>query len=64
VREIAHGPLALSKGQELGRFMFGSTIILLMAPGLVTSFVKDAPTHVKMGEILGNLHLEPISSNA
>ena len=62
-RKIAHEPVTMVKGQELGRFMFGSTIILLMEPGLMTSFVKEAPAHVKMGEILGNLHVE-LSSKA
>lgn len=63
IQEIDHVPIMVSRGQELGRFMFGSTIVLLMEPGLMTSFTKMAPTHVKMGETLGNLHLGCSSSS-
>lgn len=55
-RTIDHPPISVVKGDELGRFMFGSTIVMLMEPGLMTNFAKDAPQDVKMGEILGNLH--------
>lgn len=57
--EILHEPIAVKKGVPLGKFMFGSTIIMLMEPGLMGGFTKQAPSHVKMGETLGNLLVEP-----
>jgi phosphatidylserine decarboxylase len=63
MRAIDHKPMPIAKGQELGKFMFGSTIVLLMETGLMTSFAKEAPAHVKMGEILGNLLLAPSRSS-
>lgn len=42
----------VKKGEELGRFMFGSTIILLFEPGLISGLEKKAPSVVKMGELL------------
>lgn len=50
---IMHEPMPVEKGQELGQFMFGSTIILLLESGLIDGFVKETPASVKMGEILG-----------
>lgn len=47
--------IPVQKGDDLGKFMFGSTIIMLFEPGLVAHMVKDAPANVKMGEILGTL---------
>lgn len=49
--------IVLLKGQEMGRFKLGSTVINLFAPGQVTlspSLTAAAP--VKMGEPMGTLH--------
>jgi phosphatidylserine decarboxylase len=46
--------IGIAKGQELGKFMFGSTIVLLFEEGLLKGFAKEAPTCIKMGEVLGN----------
>lgn len=53
---IEHPAVSLDAGQELGKFMFGSTIILLFEPGLMHDFVIKAPAKVKMGEILGTFN--------
>lgn len=49
-------PVNLAKGQEMGRFNMGSTVILLAAPGMVAWHKRLAP-HVplRMGEALGAL---------
>lgn len=44
--------IKMNKGQELGRFMFGSTVIILCEQGLIDTFLKPAPAKVKMGEVL------------
>lgn len=51
---VAHDEIELEAGQELGKFMFGSTIVMLIENGLIDGFLKDVPSHVKMGEVLGN----------
>lgn len=51
-RRIIHDPISVEKGQALGTFLFGSTIILLMEHDLIAGFRKDAPCAVKMGEAL------------
>ncbi|MGI6125578.1 MAG: archaetidylserine decarboxylase [Planifilum sp.] len=44
-------PLPLSKGEEMGRFEFGSTVILLFEPGRVEWISDWAPgTALKMGQ--------------
>jgi len=54
-RSLAHGP-HYGKGAEVGRFEFGSTIILLFEPGRVELDDRLHPeTVVKMGEGIGNL---------
>jgi phosphatidylserine decarboxylase len=48
-----HGPsehILLKKGDELGRFMFGSTIILLFEPGFIKMPLVEPPRTIKMGE--------------
>jgi phosphatidylserine decarboxylase len=54
INHIDHDEISVTKGQELGQFMFGSTIILLFEAGLIDGFVKEAPASVKMGELLGS----------
>lgn len=44
----------LKKGMELGKFMFGSTIILLFSPGLINGFTKETPHPIKVNEILAH----------
>ncbi len=45
----------LSRGQEMGRFNYGSTVILLFPPGSITFLPELAPgTPVKMGEKIGH----------
>lgn len=58
MRAVYHEVLPIKKGEELGRFMFGSTVVLVMEPGLMVSFAKVSQTDMKMGETLGNLQLE------
>lgn len=46
---------ALSKGQEWGRFEFGSTIVLLLPKGLVELAAEPNGTAVKLGSRIGRL---------
>jgi len=53
---IPHEKIKIAKGDELGQFLFGSTIVLLFQEGIVDSFNLSAPRHVKVGDILAKLH--------
>lgn len=48
--------VGLNKGQELGMFMFGSTIVLLFEPGLINGLTINTPTTLRMGERLALLN--------
>jgi phosphatidylserine decarboxylase len=55
VREIEHKkygqPVHLEKGDEMGRFEFGSTVILLFEPGQIEWMIETRPgVRVQMGE--------------
>lgn len=52
LRHEGHNQVKVIKGQELGRFMFGSTVVMLFEKELITKFETRAPAHVKMGEVL------------
>lgn len=53
---LEHGKsLSLRAGDDLGKFMFGSTIILLFSEGMIDSFAVKAPTSIRVGELLGRL---------
>jgi phosphatidylserine decarboxylase len=60
-RKIARGDwsrrdIILERGQEMGRFNMGSTVILLLPPGAVSSLEDFGPDDtVRMGEKLGRL---------
>ena len=60
-RKIARGDwsrrdIQLEKGQEMGRFTMGSTVILLLPPGAVSNLENRGPEDtVRMGEKLGRL---------
>jgi phosphatidylserine decarboxylase len=46
-------PIQLSKGVEMGRFMLGSTVILLFGPGMVKLENELTPnSDIRMGELL------------
>jgi phosphatidylserine decarboxylase len=47
--------IPLAKGQEWGRFEFGSTIVLLSAPGRIDLEPRPAGTPVHLGERIGRL---------
>ncbi len=49
--------VALSKGQECGRFEFGSTIVLLAKPGAATIEPKPPGTPVRLGQRIGTVHV-------
>jgi hypothetical protein len=42
-------------GEEWGRFEFGSTIVLVAAPGLLTLDVQPPGTPVRLGARIGTL---------
>lgn len=54
-RYIVHDDIQVKKGDELGKFLFGSTIVLLCAPDLIHSFMIEAPKSVQVGHILAKL---------
>jgi phosphatidylserine decarboxylase len=45
----------VNKGQELGRFMFGSTVVMLFEKGFISGFEKITPAAVTMGEVLAKI---------
>lgn len=55
VRSYGDG-IPLAKGEEWGRFEFGSTIVLVAAPGLLTLDVQPPGTAVRLGQRIGTLH--------
>lgn len=48
-------PVQLDKGAEWGRFLFGSTIVLLATPGLFSLEAEPAGTPLRLGTRLGAL---------
>jgi len=58
VTEYADGEVTLARGDEMGRFNMGSTVILLLPPGVMrTEADLHAGDAVKMGQRLGRLTL-------
>jgi len=60
-RKVVHGDwsrrdIVLQRGQEMGRFNMGSTVIVLLPPGAVSSLEDLGPDDVvRMGQKLGRL---------
>lgn len=52
IKHDGQNHVKVNKGQELGRFMFGSTVVMLFEKGLIAQFKTITPAHVKMGEVL------------
>jgi phosphatidylserine decarboxylase len=50
-----YAAVALAKGEEWGRFEFGSTIVLVAAPALVALDAQPAGTAVRLGQRIGRL---------
>lgn len=48
-------PPCLAKGEEWGRFEFGSTIVMIAAPGLLALEVRPPGTPVRLGTRIGTL---------
>jgi phosphatidylserine decarboxylase len=54
--DTSHSPLKLSKGDEMGRFNMGSTVILLLPPDLLDWLPKFASgTRIEVGQMLARL---------
>ncbi|WP_088103391.1 phosphatidylserine decarboxylase [Halalkalibacter urbisdiaboli] len=51
--ELTHQTKSLNKGEEIGYFSFGSTVVLLIEKGLVSLDEQKTPREFKMGEKLG-----------
>ena len=49
-------PPTFAKSAEWGRFEFGSTIVLVMTPGLVSLDAQPPGTPVRLGSRIGTLH--------
>lgn len=54
-REYGTGGARLAKGEEWGRFEFGSTLVLVAAPGLLTLDPQPPGTSVRLGMRLATL---------
>ena len=51
----ADQPIVLKKGEEMGRFLLGSTIVMLFRPGTIAFNEDWAPERsVRLGEVMGN----------
>lgn len=48
--------LPLQRGEELGWFEFGSTVIVILAPGMLSSFLVKTGQTVQMGQQVAHLH--------
>jgi phosphatidylserine decarboxylase len=56
VTQLGGGTVRLARGEEMGRFNMGSTVILLLPPGAVTWDLGLSPGDaVRMGQALGRL---------
>jgi phosphatidylserine decarboxylase len=55
LRDYASDPKPLAKGEEWGRFEFGSTLVLLATRGLVSLDVQAPGTPLKLGARIGTL---------
>jgi phosphatidylserine decarboxylase len=54
--DYAGQDITLRKGEEMGRFLLGSTVVMLFPPGIVTFNPDWAPSHpVRLGEPMGTL---------
>jgi hypothetical protein len=54
-RLYANGGHRLAKGEEWGRFEFGSTLVVLAAPGVVELDVAPAGAELRLGARIGTL---------
>ncbi|MCP4501188.1 MAG: phosphatidylserine decarboxylase [Deltaproteobacteria bacterium] len=50
-------PIDLDKGEEWGRFKFGSTLVLAATKGVLDLDVQSAGTPVQLGKRIGTLHV-------
>lgn len=48
-------PVELEKGAEWGRFLFGSTIVLLATPGVLDLDIQAAGTTLRLGTAIGSI---------
>ncbi|WP_406565390.1 phosphatidylserine decarboxylase [Bacillus solitudinis] len=53
--ELTHDSASLSKGEEIGYFSFGSTIVLLVEKGLLKFEGESIPMEVKMGQKIATI---------
>jgi phosphatidylserine decarboxylase len=54
-RDYSARPVALSKGEEWGRFEFGSTIVVLTAPGAAELDLRPPGAPLRLGARIGSL---------
>ncbi|MEM7208235.1 MAG: archaetidylserine decarboxylase [Pseudomonadota bacterium] len=54
----ANDPISLNKGDEMGRFNMGSTVIVLAESGVTLSENLDEDTPVRLGQVIGSFSPE------
>ncbi|MGH7787521.1 MAG: archaetidylserine decarboxylase [Candidatus Binatia bacterium] len=54
-RDYSARDIRLAKGEEWGRFEFGSTIVMIAAPGLIDLDVQAPGSALRLGECIGRL---------
>ncbi|TSB46840.1 phosphatidylserine decarboxylase [Alkalicoccobacillus porphyridii] len=55
--ELTHDSEVLKKGEEVGYFSFGSTIVLLFTKDMIALTHQQTPKEIKMGEKIGSVSL-------
>ena len=56
IKDYSHEDISLAKGDEMGRFNMGSTVILLLPPGALKGTVTlSSGDSVKVGQKLGEI---------
>jgi len=55
IRRSYPGGVALAKGEEWGRFEFGSTLVLLAQEGRIELAARAPGTPVRLGERIGRI---------
>lgn len=53
----------LAKGEEWGRFEFGSTIVMITSPGVIELDARSPGSALRLGQRIGTLRVHPLRSH-